>query len=57
MPERVEFHPLPAEPDRVETPTAKNKREQEEREAATAKRKELQNETGWEEVDLDNKAA
>jgi hypothetical protein len=41
MSERVEFHPLPPEPDKYETPAAKNKRLREEKESQE-----------WQEVDL-----
>lgn len=41
MSERTEFHPLPAEPDKYETPVAKNKR--------LAKQQK-----GWQEIDLDD---
>jgi len=36
-PERAEYHPMPSEPDRGETPAAKNKRLRAEREALQAK--------------------
>ena len=54
----IEFHPQAQEPDKFETPAAKNRRIRDEVEALAAEAKQSQEKKDWKKVDLeDDKAA